>query len=186
MARRNRILGWIRLAGVYVFVAGLVIMSTPTAPLLVAGAVLVLTGETIRLWAAGHLVKSVRLITSGPYAHTQSPLYLGRLLILTGFAIAAHNDVYLNLVALVIGYAIFFFYYMPRKIRVEGGRLTELHGEAYVIYARAVPVLFPSPRRYPGGGTRWSFRQMVRNQEPLVLAGVLAVLAFLTWKLLRS
>ena len=179
---RSRILGWIRLAMVYAFVAALVSVSRPTPALIAAGAVFALSGQALRLWAAGHLTKSVRLITSGPYAYTQNPLYLGRLMILTGLAIAARTQGYLNLVALAFGYAVFFVYYIPRKLRVEGGRLSRLHGPAFEEYRASVPVLFPSGHRYPGGHAAWSFRLMVRNQEPLVAGGVILVLALLICK----
>ncbi len=91
VTERSRILGKIRLAGLYAFVMALVIMSRPSPASLAVGATAVVLGETVRLWAAGHLVKSVRLVTSGPYARTQCPLYLGRLLILTGLGLAAHH-----------------------------------------------------------------------------------------------
>ncbi len=86
---------------------------------------------------------------------------------------------------MILGYAIFFFYYMPRKLRVEGGRLARLHGEAFEAYHRSVPILFPGLRRHPGGDEPWSFERMVRNQEPLVLAGILVVLALLAWRIGR-
>jgi protein-S-isoprenylcysteine O-methyltransferase Ste14 len=184
MSERSKILGWVRLALVYAFIAALVLVSRPTPALLACGAALVILGEAMRVWAAGHLVKSVRLITSGPYAYTQNPLYLGRLLILTGLGIAARQEAYLNLLALAIGYAIFFFYYIPRKLRVEGARLARLHGAQFEAYHRAVPILFPSTQRYAAAGAeRWSFPQMVRNQEPLVAAGLFLVLGLLTWRL---
>lgn len=182
MTERSRTLGRIRLAAVYVFIAVLIDVSRPTRASLLAGATLTLIGEAIRIWAAGHLTKSVRLVTSGPYAYTQNPLYLGRLLILTGLAIAARTEGYLNLLALALGYAVFFFYYIPRKLRVEGGRLAGLHGEAFEQYHRSVPILVPRLRRYPGGREGWSFRLIVANQEPLVLTGIVLVLALLAWK----
>ena len=182
MPERSRSLGHLRLAGVYLFIAALVVLARPTPGLLVSGAVLAALGEAVRLWAAGHLQKSVRLATSGPYAHTQNPLYLGRLLILTGLGLAARSTWGLNYVAMVLGYLIFFGYYIPRKLRVEGARLERIHGEAYKTYRESVPILFPSPRAFRGDGSRWSFRQMIRNQEPLVLAGLIVVFAFLTWK----
>src|SRR3989441_4168907 len=182
LTHRSRILGWIRLAMVYAFVAALVSVSRPTPALIAAGAVFALSGQALRLWAAGHLTKSVRLITSGPYAYTQNPLYLGRLMILTGLAIAARTQGYLNLVALAFGYAVFFVYYIPRKLRVEGGRLSGLHGEAFEQYHRSVPILVPRLRRYPGGREGWSFRLIVANQEPLVLTGIVLVLALPAWK----
>jgi len=179
---RSKALGRIRLLAVYAFIAALVWICRPTPALIAAGAAFALAGEALRIWAAGHLTKSVRLITSGPYAYTQNPLYLGRLLILTGLGIAARIDGYLNLVLLLAGYAVFFFYYIPRKLRVEGGRLARLHGPAFEEYRRSVPILIPALRRYPGGNDSWSFRLMVRNQEPLVLAGIVLVLGLLIWK----
>jgi protein-S-isoprenylcysteine O-methyltransferase Ste14 len=186
MTERNKILGWIRLAAVYAFVALLVYLARPTPGVLAVGATLALIGEAIRIWAAGHLTKSVRLVTSGPYAYTQNPLYLGRLLILTGLAIASPMPGYLNLLALALGYAVFFFYYIPRKLRVEGGRLARLHGPAFEEYHRSVPILVPGLRRHAGGHEDWSFGLMVSNQEPLVLAGVVLVIALLAWKAAHS
>jgi protein-S-isoprenylcysteine O-methyltransferase Ste14 len=185
MQERNKRLGQLRLAALYAFVIGLVISSRPTPLTVTVGAICILLGEGVRFWAAGHLEKSVRLVTSGPYAHTQSPLYLGRLLILTGLGVAARHEAYLNLLALVAGYAIFFLYYMPRKVRVEGDRLARLHGSAYEEYRRRVPILFPSLKAYPGDGLRWSFRQMVRNQEPFVILGLATTIGYLCWKTLQ-
>jgi protein-S-isoprenylcysteine O-methyltransferase Ste14 len=185
-SQRSKILGYLRLGGVYLFVGFLVWVSRPTPRLFVAGTLLVVAGEFFRLWAAGHLIKSLELIDSGPYAYTQNPLYLGRLLILTGFCVMARNALYLNWVALVLGYTVFFGYYIPRKLRVEGGRLQKMHGEAWVRYNAAVPILLPSLSRYPGKRTPWSPGRAVKNQEYLVLTGILLVLAFFAWKTWRS
>ena len=183
MAERSRLLGQLRLAGVFVFIAALVVLARPAPALLFAGAGLAAIGEAVRLWAAGHLHKSVRLATDGPYARTQNPLYLGRLLILTGLGIAARNEWGLNWLALLVGYAIFFFYYIPRKLRVEGARLEKIHGESFARYNRSVPILFPSLTAYPGrAGERWSVSRMVRNQEPFVLFGLVVAFAYLAWK----
>jgi protein-S-isoprenylcysteine O-methyltransferase Ste14 len=183
---RNPWLGRLRLVGVYVFIATLVVLAQPSQSLLAIGVAMALLGESIRIWAAGHLHKSVRLATAGPYAYTQNPLYLGRLLILTGLGLAARSAWGLNYAALAVGYAIFFLYYIPRKLRVEGGRLERIHGASYAAYRRQVPILFPSLRAYQGDPARWSFRQMVRNQEPLVAGGLLLAFAFLAWKCARG
>jgi protein-S-isoprenylcysteine O-methyltransferase Ste14 len=181
-AERSRILGSLRLAGLYLFIGLLAWYSRPTPPLFLAGALLVLLGEGVRLWAAGHLIKSLELIDSGPYAYTQNPLYLGRLLILTGICIMCRSRFALNWLALLLGYLVFFGYYLPRKLRVEGTRLRKMHGDAWLHYQTSVPVLIPSRNRFPGKATPWSFQRAIRNQEYLVLAGVLAILAFLARK----
>jgi protein-S-isoprenylcysteine O-methyltransferase Ste14 len=183
LSERNALLGRLRLVALFLFVIALIAVSRPTQTLLVAGACIAAVGEAVRMWAAGHLKKSVRLAVSGPYAHTQNPLYLGRLLILTGLGIAARSPYGINWIALVIGYAIFFLYYIPRKLRVEGNRLERIHGDAFVHWRDNVPILFPSLRAYPGGTDRWSFAQMVRNQEPLVLLGLIAAFAWLATRI---
>ncbi len=181
-SRRNKALGYVRLAFVYTFVGFLVWLSHPTPALFTVGAILVVLGESMRLWAAGHLLKSLELIDSGPYAYTQNPLYLGRLLILSGFCVMARSPYRLNWIALVLGYAIFFSYYIPRKLRVEGARLAKMHGEAFLRYNAGVPILFPSLRRFPGKRTAWSLSRAIRNQEYLVFFGVLLVLGLFAWK----
>ena len=133
-SQRNKLLGYFRLASVYLFVGMLIWFSHPTPFLFSVGALFVLAGEAVRVWAAGHLVKSLELIDSGPYAYTQNPLYLGRLLILTGFCVMARSRFHLNWVALVLGCAVFFGYYIPRKLRVEGARLQKMHGELFSRY----------------------------------------------------
>ena len=179
VSERSVLLGRLRLAALFLFVIALIAIARPSRGLWMAGVGIAACGEAIRIWAAGHLKKSVRLAVSGPYAHTQNPLYLGRLLILTGLGVAARSPYGLNLVALVIGYAIFFFYYIPRKLRVEGSRLERIHGEAFVRWRESVPILLPSLRAYPGGTDRFSFAQAVRNQEPFVILGLAAAFAWL-------
>ena len=179
---RSKYLGYVRLALVYLFVALLIALSRPTPLLFVLGTLLVVAGESFRIWASGHLIKSLELIDSGPYAFTQNPLYLGRLLILTGFCVMARSRYLLNWIALALGYAVFFGYYIPRKLRVEGARLEKMHGGAFLHYRASVPILFPSFTRYPGKQTPWSFSRAVKNQEYLVLAGVSLALGFFAWK----
>lgn len=64
---------------------------------LATGLALMAAGEGLRLWAAAHLgrtarsarVRSGKLVTTGPYAHTRHPLYLGNLALVAGFALAS-------------------------------------------------------------------------------------------------
>lgn len=179
-SRRNRILGYFRLAAVYVLVGWLAWASRPTPLTFLLGLAFVVPGEAIRFWAAGHLLKSKELVTSGPYAYTQNPLYLGRMLIYTGFCVMAWFPPYgLNLVVLAVGLAVFFLYYIPRKIRVEGARLAALHGEAWQAYHRAMPILLPQISRYPGASAApWRVERMRRNREYLMVLGVGLVTAF--------
>ena len=140
-------------------------------------------GEAVRFWAAGHLLKTKELITSGPYRYTRNPLYLGRLLILTGLCVMCRLPYFANLVALAIGYAVFFLYYLPRKERVEPARLRAVHGETYDRYFRAVPALVPTLKPYAAASNLgWSSDRMFRNREVWMVAGIIAVTLFLLWR----
>src|SRR5439155_3013450 len=63
--------------------------AKPTVWTLIAGAAVALPGLLLRAWASGHLRKNEMLATTGPYAYTRNPLYLGSFLIGLGFTIAA-------------------------------------------------------------------------------------------------
>jgi protein-S-isoprenylcysteine O-methyltransferase Ste14 len=180
---RNKLLGYLRLVLLYLLIGFLAWKSQPTPRTFFAGLVLVVVGEAVRFWSAGHLLKSKELVTSGPYAYTQNPLYLGRLFLYSGFCVMAFLPYYLNLAVLVVGVGIFAFYYIPRKIRVEGARLARHHGEAWERYFREMPILFPRLRRYSAAvPAPWRTERMLRNREYLMVLGVGIVCALFALK----
>ena len=77
----------IKLILLFALIAALIYFSAPTHLSFAIGVVLVFFGTAIRVWAAGHLRRDQTLTTSGPYAHSRNPFYLGRLLLLLGFAV---------------------------------------------------------------------------------------------------
>jgi len=179
----NRTLGVLRLAAVFALVAFLVYAARPTALGVTVGFVFAAAGEAVRFWASGHLLKTKELVTSGPYRYTRNPLYLGRLLIFTGLCIMAPLPYHANWIVLLLGYAVFFGYYLPRKERVEPARLRETHGEPFERYFRAVPALFPSLTPYAEGSTiAWSSDRMFRNREPWWIVGIVGITLYLLWK----
>jgi protein-S-isoprenylcysteine O-methyltransferase Ste14 len=163
MIRVLAVLGLLAILGIY---------AQPTMTDIWLGLPFVVAGGWLRAWSAGYLLKTLELSITGPYAFTRNPLYLGRLLLLTGFGLMARLPWYGNLIILAAGYAIFFIYYLPRKERVECARLEETHGEPYRLYQAAVPALFPRLTAYrrPGGGAAgWHWRRFSRNREYLML-----------------
>jgi protein-S-isoprenylcysteine O-methyltransferase Ste14 len=176
--------GVLRLIALHAALGVLLFLARPTPLALATGLVVVLAGEALRVWAAGHLTKTVELVTSGPYRYTRNPLYLGRLLIFTGLCAMARLPNGASWLVLLAGYAIFFGYYLPRKERVEPARLLEQHGESFARYYRSVPALFPALHPYDGPTSRtWSASRMLRNREPLMLLALLGVSLFLLWRL---
>ena len=179
----NKTLGNIRKTALFAFVVGLVLIAKPQPVEVAVGFAIATMGEAVRFWAAGHLLKTKELITSGPYRYTRNPLYLGRFLILTGLCVMCRLPYYANWVLLFGGYAVFFFYYMPRKERVEPARLRAVHGDAYDRYFNAVPALFPTFRPYASASNLgWSSDRMVRNREWWMVVGIVSITLFLLWR----
>ena len=180
-SRRRR--ARLRVLGVYAFVLLLLLAARPTPLSVSVGFAVVALGEALRFWAAGHLRKSVELVTSGPYRYTRNPMYLGRLIIFSGLCVMARLPYHANLIVLLAGWILFFGYYLPRKERVEPARLRETHGEPFERYYRAVPALFPSLTPYAEGSTiAWSSDRMLRNREPWWIVGIVGITLYLLWK----
>jgi protein-S-isoprenylcysteine O-methyltransferase Ste14 len=176
--RINRVT--VKTVPVYLAIAIMVWWASPRLSWFIPGLVLVLAGEALRVWAAGHLRKTKEVTTTGPYAYVKNPLYLGTFLLLTGFCLMAAN-----LWLLAVGLAIFIFYYAPFKKKREGQRLFERFGPAWAEYDAAVPDYVPRLTPYPKRGTaRWSRDHFYENSEHgsllAVVVGVL-VLSLRFW-----
>lgn len=156
--------------------------AEPSAASFALGLPLVVAGEAVRIWGAGHLWKTRELVASGPYAHVRHPLYVGTLLASLGFLAIAGPAV--AAVGAPLFLLFFFAYYYPYKERGEGKRLERRFGESFRAYRDAVPALLPRLRpRVPAGlarpGARWSFARVRDNDEmgtALAVAGALALL----------
>ncbi len=153
-------------------------LARPTWRFIALGTVLILPGLLIRALASGHVRKNEALATSGPYAYTRNPLYLGSLLIGIGFAVAARS--WWIGVALVV---MFFAIYVP-VIRDEEAFLRATFPE-FEEYARQVPRMLPRimPARIGDQGGAFSMELYLKHRECNALLGVLAMVAVLIAKL---
>lgn len=161
----------------FVLVAAFAWFSHPGARSLGYGLPLSLAGLVVRAWAAGNLAKNQALATSGPYAHTRNPLYLGTLLVAAGLAIAARSAGLGALFAVV-----FLGIYLP-VIELEQQHLHSIFPE-YAAYAARVPMLVP---RLTAAGERRAFEWAlyIKNREYEAAAGFAAGALFLFWKAFR-
>ena len=151
------------------FISSIVVLvlAEPTARSLAIGAVVAAAGEAVRVWAAGHLEKGREVTTSGPYAFTRHPLYLGSALIGIGLAVASARAV---VAALVLAYLAVT---LTAAIRTEEAHLTEKFGAEYPAYRAG---------RAAGEGRRFSAARAMRNREYRAILGLLFVMALLAWK----
>jgi protein-S-isoprenylcysteine O-methyltransferase Ste14 len=142
-------------------------LAHPTARSLWAGAIVALAGEAMRIWAAGHLEKGREVTTSGPYAWTRHPLYLGSTLIGVGLGVASASVV---VGALVVAYLAIT---LTAAVRTEEAHLTDKFGETYPAYRAG---------KSDTAARRFSLERAVRNREYRAVAGLLVVLAVFAWK----
>jgi len=155
-------------------------LAQPTWPVMALGTIAVVPGLMIRALASGHVRKNETLATSGPYAYTRNPLYLGSLLIGIGFAVAARS--WWVGTALVI---MFFAIYIP-VIRQEEAFLRSKFPE-FDSYARQVPRMFPRLIPVPQGRENsglvgFSLDLYWQHREYNALVGSLAIMAVLAIK----
>lgn len=136
MAEWSRVAQRIRVPLGFAFAVLYIWLARPTWRFLALGSVLILPGLAIRALASGHVRKNESLATSGPYAYTRNPLYLGSLLIGIGFALAARSW-WVGAVLVVL----FFVIYLP-VIRGEERFLREKFPQ-FDDYARRVPRMLP-------------------------------------------
>jgi len=158
----------------------LVIFAKPNQPGIVIGIILIVIGEGIRIWAAGHLQKNEILTVTGPYAYVKNPLYIGSIIITTGFCILADN-IYLMAAATFI----FCFHYIPYKKRVEGDRLRKIFGSQFEDYDQKVPDYIPRRAPYSSQKNPWRFGSFIENSEEgiliIVVTGILLILSRPYW-----
>jgi protein-S-isoprenylcysteine O-methyltransferase Ste14 len=179
MVEWSRIARRIRIPLGFVFAILYFWLARPSWDFIAFGMVFIVPGILIRALASGHVHKNEVLATSGPYAYTRNPLYLGSLLIGIGFAIAARS--WWVGVVLV---AMFLAIYLP-VIRGEEAFLREKFPD-FEEYARRVPRMFPRIIQQGFGektSAGFSFDLYLAHREYNALLGALAMLAALVVKM---
>ena len=130
----------------------IVILTRPTVASFVAGMVVALLGEALRMWGVGYSgtttrasrVVAPRLVTAGPYAHVRNPLYLGNFITALGFLITGCGGIDWRMrlmlgAVLVASYVTVYGIIIP----LEESYLASMFGAEYSEYLRTVPRIVP-------------------------------------------
>ena len=143
------------------------------------GGAISLVGVLIRAWATGHIVKNATLTTTGPYAHTRNPLYLGSFFLALGIGMATHW------LAVVLVVVFWIAVYGPTITR-ERDLLRGVYGDAYAEFEANVPAFLPRLTAWqgPAGADRsasagFSVPLYLRHKEWQAGLGCLVALAWL-------
>jgi protein-S-isoprenylcysteine O-methyltransferase Ste14 len=171
----NRVARRIRVPLGFVFAVLFLWLARPTVLFLLVSLALVVPGLLLRGYASGYVKKNAELTTTGPYAHTRNPLYLGSILIAFGFALAARS-LWIATILIVL----FAVIYIP-VIRSEEDYLRSTFPE-FDTYAASVPRLLP--RLTAAGGAASTkgvfsaalYRKHREYNAPLGAAGMYAAL----------
>jgi protein-S-isoprenylcysteine O-methyltransferase Ste14 len=135
------------------------------------GLALMLLGEAVRVWALGYIGPvsrtdvplGERLVTTGPYAYTRNPLYIGNFLITVGAALYSGA----LLPWLPIAVAVFFIVQYIIIIPLEEAGLKREKGETFTDYVKRVPAVFPRLTPYPKRSShRFEAGQALNGEMP--------------------
>ena len=167
---------WVRqrvAAALPLAVAG-VWLARPTVAGLAVGGAISAVGLAVRGLAASRLDKNETLATSGPYAVTRHPLYLGSTLVLAGLIVAAQSWI---LAALGAVYLALFY---PATMAREDRKLRARHGAAFDAWAARVPRFWPRlvSLRTVAEGCSWArYRKSREYRAVLAVALGMALLS---------
>jgi len=115
-------------------------LSRPTAPYLIAGAIVFVLGMALRIWSKGTLRRDEAHTVDGPYALCRHPYYLANLLVDSGICLLTGQPL------LLLAYVPFFYsVYLPVMRREEAFLSHQFPGD-YEQYGRRMR-LFPLPPR---------------------------------------
>lgn len=142
-------------------------LAAPSRASLLTGGALGLLGEALRLWAAGHLIKSSEVTVSGPYRWLAHPLYVGSTIMGAGIAVASARPIVAGLVAAYLAATI------GAAIRHEEAFLRQRFGERYDRYRRGRNTALVAARRF-------SLSRALANREHRAAVGW-GVAALLLW-----
>jgi protein-S-isoprenylcysteine O-methyltransferase Ste14 len=173
----SRVARRIRVPLGFAFAVVFVLLAQPTKTSLIVGALVLVPGLILRGLASGHVQKDKQLTTSGPYAYTRNPLYLGSLMLAAGFAIAARNWWIVGIMILM-----FALIYIP-VIAGEERYLRQTFPD-YGEYARRVPRFLPRLTPYGSQQSAYSSERYWKHREYRAGIGCAVVLAILILKLI--
>jgi protein-S-isoprenylcysteine O-methyltransferase Ste14 len=143
-----------------------------------ASLALVVPGLWLRGYAAGYVKKNKELTQTGPYAYTRNPLYLGSMLIASGFALALLS--WPIALVLAIGFTAIYVPVISSEERFLRATFPDFDD-----YCARVPRLLPRLTAAPGKGEAGSFSFTLYLRHREYNAGIGAALLYASLFALR-
>jgi len=151
-----------------------------------AGLLISLLGETIRIFAVGYsftgtsgretFLRADALNTTGIYAIVRNPLYIGNFLMFTGIVIVFSN------VFAVLVFTLFLILQYYFIILSEENFLKEKYGESYETYCRQVRRIMPTFKNYKGNQNPFSLKKVLFKENDSIFNMLMMFLLVLLYK----
>ncbi|HUL44997.1 MAG TPA: isoprenylcysteine carboxylmethyltransferase family protein [Bacteroidota bacterium] len=174
------------------FLIVMVIFAHPIPAGLIAGGLLIVAGEGIRLWGVAIAGSETRttgpvggtyLITTGPFAYVRNPLYLGNMMMYVGVGVMSNALFpWLPIVALL-----WFAFQYSMIVSLEEEYLMKAFPQEFAAYRKATPRFFPTGKKYRAGSHEQpplDWQSGLRSEKRTLQAiGILVVVLVVFWQL---
>ena len=179
MNRRSGFMGWVdqvRYKEIYRQAFGLILVAVCAWAAnagyerLLLGFAFATVGQVFRIFAAGTIFKNRKLASTGAYSLVRHPLYLGNILILAGFALAAGNIIVSSVIL------VFFLFWYPAAIRYEDSKLERIFEDDWRQWSKGTNAVLPGRFNWKElTAANWDARQsMIRNGELYITVYLIA------------
>ena len=144
-------------------------MAEPGPMTFLGGGLLVLLGESIRLWAVGYAGSATRtrhvgapsLITNGPYGRVRNPLYVGNFVLSLGLCIMAWAWMPYMLGVFLAAFGVQY----GLIVSLEEESLRKTFGAQYEAYLTEVPRFLPRFSGYAAGEPATTIRSRPAQRD---------------------
>lgn len=165
----------------------ILLLAHPARAAILPGLLLVISGQTVRFWAAGTItryrgekVSAETLVTWGPYSLARNPLYVGNALIGAGWCFLSGS-----MWGFFLFIVVFYILYVRFVIPYEESFLLKKFPDYFAVYASEVgrffPIRLPGSDRLSGpfdAGVLWNSE---RHSLWVTIIGTLLILSRRWW-----
>lgn len=163
------------------FVFLMILFMNPTLLTIIAGFLILLIGESIRIWSVSYAGSETRttsgvggsnLVTQGPYAIIRNPLYWGNIMMYAGIGIMS-NALFPILLIVAVVYFTFQYYLI---IFNEEGYLRITYKENFETYCSLVHRFFPFPKSLPveiKSNLKFDLKEGLKSEKRSIQAAII-------------
>jgi len=173
------------------FVFFMILFMNPTPLSLIVGFLILVSGESIRVWSVGYAGSETRttsgvggsnLVTQGPYSIIRNPLYWGNIMMYGGIGIMS-NAIFPFLLVVAVIYFTFQYYLIVFN---EEDYLRVTYKENFETYCNTVHRFLPLPKSLPDSiksnlvfDLKEGFRSEKRSIQAATIITIIVLLKFI-------